>query len=46
LASKICVIENQVVIQQGKTKEMASKPLSLNLLKEMNKQQVNVFKGH
>ncbi|MCL8210665.1 hypothetical protein LT336_00409 [Spiroplasma sp. JKS002671] len=46
LASNICVIENQVVIQQGKTKEMASKPLSLNLLKEMNKQQVNVFKGH
>lgn len=46
LASNICVIENQVVIQQGKTNEMTSKPLSLNLLKEMNKQQVNIFKGY
>ncbi|MDQ7982953.1 MAG: hypothetical protein REH79_01870 [Spiroplasma sp.] len=45
LASNICAIENQVVIQQGKTNEMVSKPLSLSLLREMNQQQVNILKG-
>lgn len=45
LASHIAAIENGLVVQQGKVNEISSKPLSLTLLKEMNKRYLNVFQG-
>lgn len=45
VASHISVIENGDVIQQGKITEISAQPLSLNLLKEMNKRHLNVIHG-
>lgn len=45
VASHISVIENGILVQQGKISEISAKPLSLNLLKEMNKRDLNVFLG-
>ncbi|MBE4704214.1 hypothetical protein [Spiroplasma platyhelix] len=45
VASHLAVIENGLVVQQGKIGEISAKPLSLNLLKEMNKRGLNVFLG-
>lgn len=45
LASHISVIENGVVIQQGQISEISAKPLSLNLLKEMNQSHLNIIQG-
>lgn len=45
VASHLTVIENGLVVQQGKISEISNKPLSLNLLKEMNKRDLNVFVG-
>lgn len=45
VASHLTVIENGFVVQQGKVSEISAKPLSLNLLKEMNKRDLNVFIG-
>lgn len=45
LATNVAVIENEIVIQQGNVSEIIDKPLSLNLLKEINKQHINITKG-
>lgn len=45
VASHIAVIENGIVIQQGQISDISAKPLSLNLLKEINKRGLNVFQG-
>lgn len=45
LATNITVIENEIIIQQGNVTEIANKPLSLNLLKEINEQHINITKG-
>ncbi|WP_375317616.1 hypothetical protein [Spiroplasma endosymbiont of Virgichneumon dumeticola] len=45
LATSVTVIENEIIIQQGKIGDVTDKPLSLNLLKEINKQRINTSKG-
>lgn len=45
LATNVTVIENEIIIQQGNINEVTDKPLSLNLLKEINKQHINIAKG-
>ncbi|WP_425381210.1 hypothetical protein [Spiroplasma endosymbiont of Polydrusus pterygomalis] len=45
LATDVTVIENEIIIQQGNVSEIITKPLSLNLLKEMNEQHINIAKG-
>ena len=45
LATNVTVIENEVIIQQGNVEDITEKPLSLNLLKEINKQHINTSKA-
>lgn len=45
LATNVTVIENEIIIQQGNVSEITDKPLSLNLLKEINEQHINIAKG-
>lgn len=45
LASHLSVIENGIIVQQGRINEVSEQPLSLNLLKEMYKRRLNVFQG-
>lgn len=45
LATNVTVIENEIIIQQGNVSEITDKPLSLNLLKEINEQHINITKG-
>lgn len=45
IASEICIIENDLIIQQGKINDVTNKPLSLSFLKEMTKKHLNVFES-
>ncbi|WP_339040203.1 hypothetical protein [Spiroplasma endosymbiont of Apeira syringaria] len=45
LATNVTVIENEIIIQQGNVSDITDKPLSLNLLKEINEQHINIAKG-
>ncbi|MGL5268680.1 MAG: hypothetical protein ACRC8P_02805 [Spiroplasma sp.] len=45
VASHISVIENEIVVQQGKISDISDQPLSLNLLKEMYKRRLNILQG-
>lgn len=45
VASHISVIENAILIQQGKVSDISNKPISLNLLKEIHKRHLNIIQG-
>lgn len=45
LATSVTVIENEIIIQQGNIDDVTDKPLSLSLLKEINKQRINTSMG-
>lgn len=45
LATNVTVVENEIIIQQGDIEDVTDKPLSLNLLKEINNHHINISKG-